>query len=71
MAETDHTQEAAQTITETVKGMLSKVTWKHALIVAASLGIIIYPQPLMRLFVPVIAKISPNQLKKGQKRTLK
>lgn len=43
-----------------VKDLISKVTWKHALIGLFPLVIYLYPRPLIRLFMPIASKLNRN-----------
>jgi hypothetical protein len=40
--------------------VIKNVTWKHMLIVAIPLAIYIDPRPILRLFMPIAAKINKN-----------
>lgn len=53
-------EQARDNLLERVKDLLSKITWKHALIGLLPLVIYLYPRPLIRLFMPIASKLNRN-----------
>lgn len=43
-----------------MKDLLSRLTWKHAIIGLLPLAIYLYPRPLIRLFMPIASKLNRN-----------
>lgn len=52
--------EQEEGVIEKVKALLSRLTWKHALIVSIPLAIYLFPRPIFRLFLPLASKINRN-----------
>jgi hypothetical protein len=53
-------EQAKEDFLERVKELLSKITWKHALIGLLPLAVYLYPRPLLRLFMPIASKLNRN-----------
>lgn len=53
-------ESARENLLQRVRDILSKLTWKHALIGVLPLAIYLYPRPLIRLFMPIASKLNRN-----------
>lgn len=53
-------EQARENVLQRVKDLLSKLTWKHALVGVLPLVIYLYPRPLIRLFMPIASKLNRN-----------
>ena len=42
------------------KALISKLNWKHGLLLATSIGLYLYPQPVLKLLIPVVSKFNKN-----------
>jgi hypothetical protein len=52
--------QSSESIVERVKSLLSKMTWKHALVGLVPLVLYIYPRPILKPFVLIAAKLNRN-----------
>lgn len=50
--------EKTETIVSRVKEALAKVNWKYALLLSIPVGLYIYPTPIIKLFMPIAARLT-------------
>ena len=54
-------QEAEEKAVSGVKTIISKLNWKHGVFLATSIGLFLYPQPILKLFIPLVSKLNKNR----------